>query len=173
MSFCNTSSGPKQQNRKKAFLDFRGFNLMEINIATAVFQENSWSQTVSYSAISDHETKVKLKLDMFPIKYMYIIPKNWKVRRFWTTEPPIWRSIQQPISRSRLNFLASAPESARVPTSMTSPWPGGANSATDLRKGHTLKPCPAWNTWNPNPVVFFQWMGFLKFGDFFKQISYM
>ena len=82
--------------------------------------------------------------------YIYVIPKNWKSGDrlaesvVFYTEQPIWRSIQQPISRSRLNFLASAPESARVPTFMTSPWPGGANSATDLRNGPYLKalPCP-------------------------------
>ena len=111
---------------------------------------------IGFSVIQDR-TNSNLNLFFLPQQSIwrsrkYICnPQKLKIRwspgwvsRFWTTEPPIWRSIQQPISRSRLNFLASAPESARVPTFMTSPWPGGANSATDLRNGPYLKalPCP-------------------------------
>ena len=79
-----------------------------------------------------------------------VMPQKLKVRLaspcLWLSqsflpEQPIWRSIQQPISRSRSSFLASAPESARVPTFMTSPWPGGANSTTETSQRRAIKPC--------------------------------
>ena len=127
---------------------------------------------------------------MFSFK-LYVISKNWKsgdrllgwVSRFWTTEQPIWRSIQQPISRSRLR-KPSPPR--RSPQGSQPSWHhrglAEPTAETDLRNGPYLEalPCPGTpeipirpsfsNGWVSGSLVNFFVRIFPKFKDWVKFI---